>query len=153
MLSCQKQKKSMICHTLFGQTALDTWATHTETEGLCFARSDALSEIYVSFFLYMSRSNKLSIFKYFICAVTANAEYVSSIENHLQISTALHRWSSALGIESSPKSFCIPHSLSHSLSLLAACPAGCFASTVSALLCTREWGGERSSVIHHLHIQ
>ena len=31
------------CSTLLVQTASDTWATHTETEGSCFPRSDDFS--------------------------------------------------------------------------------------------------------------
>ena len=52
----------MTCHTLFGQTVSDTWATGTKTEGHCLSRSEAFSgEIdsasfelkeYVCFFFY-----------------------------------------------------------------------------------------------------
>ena len=31
------------CHSLFDQTASDRWATHTETEQLCFGHSDAFA--------------------------------------------------------------------------------------------------------------
>ena len=56
----------MTCHIIFVQTAADTWATHTETEGRCFARVDALSDNDGSFCQSVSWSNKGSIFKYFI---------------------------------------------------------------------------------------
>jgi hypothetical protein len=38
-------EKRMTCHTLFVQTASDTWSTPTATEGRCFVRSDDLSEV------------------------------------------------------------------------------------------------------------
>ncbi|CDQ88051.1 unnamed protein product [Oncorhynchus mykiss] len=55
-----------ILRTLTLLTTSHTWATHTQTGERCFARSDDLSEIGESFCLRSSRSNKLSIIKYFI---------------------------------------------------------------------------------------
>lgn len=51
---CCLAKKSIACHTLFDQTASDKLSTHTETEGCCFTRSVALSEIDESFSQCMS---------------------------------------------------------------------------------------------------
>ena len=40
-ICCCLVKKSMACHTPFGQTASDTWATYRKTEGRRFPHSDA----------------------------------------------------------------------------------------------------------------
>ena len=63
---CCLARHSMTCHTLLVQTASDTWSTHPETKRCCFACSNALPEMYASFCLPASLSNKLSIFQYFI---------------------------------------------------------------------------------------
>jgi hypothetical protein len=53
--------KGTTCHTPFVQTA-----SHTETEGCFFARSNALSEIDAYFCRRASWTNKCSIFQYFM---------------------------------------------------------------------------------------
>jgi hypothetical protein len=64
--SCIQYYGRQQCHALFDQTTSDSWATHTETEGRGFIRSDAFSsEIHsASCKLYETQTDERSIILY-----------------------------------------------------------------------------------------